>query len=133
LFDSVEEKGVEYNDEIQGAGRDVFPSKNQISEGQGAVSSTGRNVYPEVVSEKAGTYKASKTKITSTDDLASLADANIGNIAQENLIFSLFPCMCVLPFCLPFLIMSENSPLFFRFASARAFPSSVRGPVDNPP
>ena len=76
MFDSVEEKGVEYNDEIQGAGRDVFPSKNQISEGQGAVSSTGRNVYPEVVSEKAGTYKTEKTKIVHEDDLGQLSNVH---------------------------------------------------------
>jgi hypothetical protein len=30
---------------------------------KGAVSSTGRNVYPEVVSEKTGTYRAAKSKI----------------------------------------------------------------------
>ena len=64
MFDSVGERGVEYNYEIQDTRREVGPAKNQISEGQGTVSSTGRNVYPEVVSEKAGTYKASKTKIT---------------------------------------------------------------------
>jgi hypothetical protein len=71
LFDSVEEKGVEYNHEIQDTRREVGPAKNQISEGEGAVSSTGRNVYPEVVSEKAGTYKASKTKITPSQETVS--------------------------------------------------------------
>jgi len=64
LFDSVEEKGVQYNHEIQDARRKDIIAKNQVAEGQGAVSNTGRaNNYPEVVSEKAGTYKAAKTKI----------------------------------------------------------------------
>lgn len=76
MFDSVEEKGVEYNHEIQGARREVGSTENQISEGQGAVSSTGRNVYPEVVSEKAGTYKTEKTKIVHEDDLAQLYNVN---------------------------------------------------------
>jgi hypothetical protein len=76
LFDSVEEKGVNYNHEIQDTRRDVESPKNQISEGQGAVSSAGRNVYPEVVSEKTGTYKAEKTKIVHEDDLAQLYNVN---------------------------------------------------------
>jgi len=65
LFDSVEERGVKYNHEIQNAKRENTIAENQVAEGKGQIPNTGRaNLsHPEVVSEKAGTYKASKTKI----------------------------------------------------------------------
>lgn len=62
----MEEKGVQYNHEIQGAGRKDIVAENQTAEGKGQIPNSGRTnlSYPEVVSEKAGTYKAAKTKIT---------------------------------------------------------------------
>jgi len=65
LFDSVEEKGVQYNHEIQDARRKDIIVKNQVAESQGKIPDTGRTnlSYPEVVSEKTGTYRAAKSKI----------------------------------------------------------------------
>jgi len=78
LFDSVEEKGVNYNHEIQDTKRKDIVAENQVAESQGKIPDTGRTnlSYPEVVSEKTGTYKAEKTKIVHEDDLAQLYNVN---------------------------------------------------------
>ena len=88
LFDIAEPQGVEYNNEIQSRGRYSNNSTSEVAESQGAaIPNTGRaDAYPIVGRERVATYKAAKTKITSADDLASLADANIGNQTQEHLI-----------------------------------------------
>ena len=65
MFDSAEERGVKYNHEIQNAKRKDIVAENQVAESQGKIPDTGRTnlSYPEVVSEKTGTYRAAKSKI----------------------------------------------------------------------
>jgi hypothetical protein len=51
----------------------------------------------------------------------------------KKLILFLFNIMTILAFALLFPHAYFSTLVFFRFASTRAFPSAVRGPVDNPP
>jgi len=90
LFDKLREGGVQYDhEEIQSPERGDLPAEAKIAEGkEGNVPAAGRDdsSYPEVVSEKTGTYKVTSKKITNSADLAQLTDVNIGKQAQENLI-----------------------------------------------
>ena len=90
LFDKLEEGGVEYDyEKIQPTKRGVIPAETKVAEGkERGIPARGRGVLsqPEIVSEKAGIYKAAKKKILTSDDLAHLADVNIGRQAQENVL-----------------------------------------------
>ena len=88
LFDQSKAGGLKYSyEKIQPTTRGIVSAEAKVAEGQeGPIPAGGGGdlSYPEVISEKTGTYKVTTKKIRSSGDLAQLTDLNNSTQKQKN-------------------------------------------------